>query len=323
MSFSCKSINKLRNLNKCMNEEVFICPDGARDRVDKILAHAFPEKSRALIQRAIEDKKVRRQDGAKLEAKTKVDSGDVLLIDLSREEVKPLRGKNIPIKVIFEDEEILVINKASGMVVHPGDGTQDDTLVHALLYLYPDTLCPVGAPERPGIVHRLDKETSGVMVVAKSEKAYYSLVDQFSRRKTGKEYLALVQGVVTPRKGKIDEPVGRHPKNRIKMAVVQNGKPALSEWEIIEKFEDSLSLLRVRIHTGRTHQIRVHFSFLGHPLAGDLTYGAKNDPNFNRVMLHAQRLEIFHPVSKEKLSFTANLPPDFQQSINKLSEGSS
>ena len=127
-----------------MNEEVFICPDGARDRVDKILAHAFPEKSRALIQRAIEDKKVRRQDGAKLEAKTKVDSGDVLLIDLSREEVKPLRGKNIPIKVIFEDEEILVINKASGMVVHPGDGTQDDTLVHALLYLYPDTLCPVG-----------------------------------------------------------------------------------------------------------------------------------------------------------------------------------
>ena len=112
MSFSCKSINKLRNLNKCMNEEVFICPDGARDRVDKILAHAFPEKSRALIQRAIEDKKVRRQDGAKLEAKTKVDSGDVLLIDLSREEVKPLRGKNIPIKVIFEDEEILVINKA-------------------------------------------------------------------------------------------------------------------------------------------------------------------------------------------------------------------
>lgn len=323
MSFSCKSINKQQNLNKCMNEEVFICPDGARDRVDKILAHAFPEKSRALIQRAIEDKKVRRQDGAKLEAKTKVDSGDVLLIDLSREEVKPLRGKNIPIKVIFEDEEILVINKASGMVVHPGDGTQDDTLVHALLYLYPDTLCPIGAPERPGIVHRLDKETSGVMVVAKSEKAYYSLVDQFSRRKTGKEYLALVQGVVTPRKGKIDEPVGRHPKNRIKMAVVQNGKPALSEWEIIEKFEDSLSLLRVRIHTGRTHQIRVHFSFLGHPLAGDLTYGAKNDPNFNRVMLHAQRLEIFHPVSKEKLSFTANLPSDFQQSIHKLSEGSS
>jgi 23S rRNA pseudouridine1911/1915/1917 synthase len=246
----------------------------------------------------------------------------VLLIDLSREEVKPLCGKNIPINVLFEDEEILVINKASGMVVHPGDGTQDDTLVHALLYLYPDTLCPIGAPERPGIVHRLDKETTGVMIVAKSEKAYYSLVDQFSRRKTGKEYLALVQGVVSSRKGKIDEPVGRHPKNRIKMAVVQNGKPAISEWEILQEFGGTFSLLRVRIHTGRTHQIRVHFSFLGHPLAGDLTYGAKNDPNFNRVMLHAQRLEISHPVSGEKLSFTADLPPDFQQSINKFSMGS-
>ena len=306
-----------------MKEEVFICPDGPKERVDKILAQAFPEKSRALIQRAIEDKKVKRQNGAKLEAKTKVGSGDVLLIDLSREEVKPLCGNNIPIKVIYEDEEILVINKASGMVVHPGDGTQDNTLVHALLYLYPDTLCPIGAPERPGIVHRLDKETSGVMVVAKSEKAYYSLVDQFSRRKTGKEYIALVQGVVSSRKGKIDEPVGRHPKNRIKMAVVQNGKPAISEWEIMEKFQDSFCLLRVRIHTGRTHQIRVHFSFLGHPLAGDLTYGAKNDPNFNRVMLHAQRLEIFHPVSGEKLSFTSDLPPDFHQSIKKFSVGSS
>ena len=306
-----------------MNEEVFICPDGPTERVDKILAQAFPEKSRALIQRAIEDKKVKRQNGAKLEAKTKVSSGEVLLIDLSREEVKPLCGNNIPIKVIYEDEEILVINKASGMVVHPGDGTQDDTLVHALLYLYPDTLCPIGAPERPGIVHRLDKETSGVMVVAKSEKAYYSLVDQFSRRKTEKEYIALVQGVVSSRKGKIDEPVGRHPKNRTKMAVVQNGKSAISEWEIMEKFQDSFCLLRVRIHTGRTHQIRVHFSFLGHPLAGDLTYGAKNDPNFNRVMLHAQRLEIFHPVSGEKLRFTADLPPDFQQSIKKFSEGSS
>ena len=306
-----------------MNEEVFICPDGPKERVDKILAQAFPEKSRALIQRAIEDKKVKRQNGAKLEAKTKVCSGDVLLINLSREEVKPLCGNNIPIKVIYEDEEILVINKASGMVVHPGDGTQDDTLVHALLYLYPDTLCPIGAPERPGIVHRLDKETSGVMVIAKSEKAYYSLVDQFSRRKTGKEYIALVQGVVSSRKGKIDQPVGRHPKNRIKMAVVQNGKSAISEWEIMEKFQDSFCLLRVRIHTGRTHQIRVHFSFLGHPLAGDLTYGAKNDPNFNRVMLHAQRLEIFHPVSGEKLSFTADLPPDFQQGIKKFSECSS
>ncbi len=302
-----------------MNEELFICPEGDRVRVDKILAQAFPEISRSLIQRAIEDGKVKRQDGSSLEAKTKLESGDLLLIDLSREAVKPLNGKNIAIKVIFEDKDILVINKASGMVVHPGDGTRDDTLVHALLYLYPKGLCPIGAPDRPGIVHRLDKETSGVMVVAKSEKAYYSLVDQFSQRKTGKEYIALVNGLVSPAKGKIEQPIGRHPKNRIKMAVVQNGKPAMSEWETIETFEDSFSSLRVRIHTGRTHQIRVHLSFLGHPLAGDLTYGAKIDPNFNRVMLHARSLNISHPVSAENLTFTADLPPDFERCIKKLS----
>ncbi|MDA8775059.1 RluA family pseudouridine synthase [Opitutales bacterium] len=302
-----------------MAEEKFICPEGSSERVDKILSQAFPEKSRALIQKAIEKKKVRRVDGSFLESKTKINSGDELIVDLTRDETVSLMPKNIPLEVLYEDDQILVINKASGMVVHPGDGTKDDTLIHSLLYHYPNGLCPVGAPNRPGIVHRLDKETSGVMVIAKTEHAYHFLVEQFAKRKTEKEYRALAHGFFPTVKGKIDQPIGRHPKNRVRMAVVEHGKAALTEWEAMKKYAELFTLLKVKIHTGRTHQIRVHFSHLGHPLAGDLTYGAKKNESFGRVMLHAHYLSFMHPLKLEKLNFCAELPPDFQHSLGTLS----
>ena len=302
-----------------MAEEKFICPEGSSERVDKILSLAFPEKSRALIQKAIEKKKVRRVDGSFLESKTKINSGDELIVDLTRDETVSLMPKNIPLEVLYEDDQILVINKASGMVVHPGDGTKDDTLIHSLLYHYPNGLCPVGAPNRPGIVHRLDKETSGVMVIAKTEHAYHFLVEQFAKRKTEKEYRALAHGFFPTVKGKIDQPIGRHPKNRVRMAVVEHGKAALTEWEAMKKYAELFTLLKVIIHTGRTHQIRVHFSHLGHPLAGDLTYGAKKNESFGRVMLHAHYLSFMHPLKLEKLNFCAELPPDFQHSLGTLS----
>ena len=302
-----------------MAEEKFICPEGSSERVDKILSQAFPEKSRALIQKAIEKKKVRRVDGSFLESKTKINSGDELIVDLTRDETVSLMPKNIPLEVLYEDDQILVINKASGMVVHPGDGTKDDTLIHSLLYHYPNGLCPVGAPNRPGIVHRLDKETSGVMVIAKTEHAYHFLVEQFAKRKTEKEYRALAHGFFPTVKGKIDQPIGRHPKNRVRMAVVEHGKAALTEWEAMKKYAELFTLLKVKIHTGRTHQIRVHFSHLGHPLAGDLTYGAKKNESFGRVMLHAHYLSFMHPLKLEKLNFCAELPPDFQHSLGSLS----
>ena len=301
-----------------VSEQIFICPDGSPERVDKILAQAYPDKSRALIQKAIETKKVRRKDGSYLESKTKINSGEKLIVDLTREDTISLVPKNIPLEIIYEDEEILVLNKASGMVVHPGDGTKEDTLIHSLLYHYPNKLCPIGAPNRPGIVHRLDKETTGVMVVAKSENAYYSLVSQFAQRKIEKEYFALVNGCFRSVRGKIDQPIGRHPKNRVKMAVVENGKSALTEWEAVEQFKESYTLLRVKIHTGRTHQIRVHFSHIGHPLAGDLTYGAKKHGAFDRVLLHARFLSFIHPSNQEKLTFRAELPSDFLSSLSNL-----
>ena len=301
-----------------MGEEFFICPEGAPERVDKVLSNSFPQKSRALIQRAIEKNRIRWKGGKHLEAKSKVCSGDELIIDLEREKPDSLVGKNIPLDVLFEDEDILVINKVSGMVVHPGDGTKDDTLVHALLHHCKSGLCPVGAPERPGIVHRLDKETSGVMVVAKTELAYYSLIEQFSKRQTEKVYTALVMGFLKGRNGEIDQPIGRHPKNRVRMAVVDHGKTAQTKWSIITKYDEKYSLLRVQILTGRTHQIRVHLSYLGHPLVGDTTYGFKKKSPFARVMLHAESLKFSHPITHTELLFRANLPNDFQMGLNLL-----
>lgn len=301
-----------------MAEEFFTCGENSPDRVDKILARAFPHKSRALIQRAIEGSKVKRKDGTELEPKTKIFPGEELVLDLSIEEKKSLSPKNIPLQIIFEDEDLVVLNKPSGMVVHPGDGTEDDTLIHAMLYKYPDGLCPVGSPERPGIVHRLDKETSGVMVVARSERAYHSLVKQFADRKTEKTYYALVRGVMKENEGEIDYPIGRHPKIRVKMAVVDHGKPAQTRWEVLSTLGNNFSLLKVKILTGRTHQIRVHFSYLGHPLAGDLTYGAKKSEAFQRVMLHAKTLGFYHPLTNEKKIFETELPEDFKNSLIQI-----
>lgn len=306
-----------------MSEQRFLCPDGTFDRADKVLAAAFPQASRSQIKRAIESGKIRREVGPPLEPKSKLTCGDPLIVDLSLPQSQVHSPVPIPLAVLFEDEDLIVIDKISGMVVHPGDGTGEDTLVHALLHHCPGSLCPVGAPDRPGIVHRLDKETSGVMVVAKTEMAYHSLVTQFSERTTGKVYHALVAGHPHPSDGEIFLPIGRHHKVRVKMAVVnKGGKPAHTEWKTLSLFAEKFALLECRIHTGRTHQIRVHLSSMNHPLAGDSTYGYKSSKNeghhFSRVMLHARTLNFVHPQSGDELSFSAPIPKDFQTAISEL-----
>jgi 23S rRNA pseudouridine1911/1915/1917 synthase len=306
-----------------MSEERFLCPDGTNGRADKVLACAFPQTSRSQIKRAIESGKIRREDGNPLDPKSKLIPGDSLVVDLSPSKSQVHSPVPIPLSILFEDENLIVIDKAAGMVVHPGDGTGEDTLVHALLHHCQGSLCPIGAPNRPGIVHRLDKGTSGVMVVAKTEQAYHSLVGQFSERTTGKVYQALVAGHPHPPDGEISLPIGRHPKIRVKMAVVEKGgKPAHTEWKTLSLYAEKFALLECRIHTGRTHQIRVHLSSMNHPLAGDSTYGYKASKNaghlFPRVMLHARALSFVHPQSGDTLSFSAPIPKDFEFALSEL-----
>jgi 23S rRNA pseudouridine1911/1915/1917 synthase len=227
----------------------------------------------------------------------------------------------IPLNVLYEDEHLLAVNKAAGMVVHPGVGTGEDTLVHALLAHCAGGLSGVGGIERPGIVHRLDKGTSGVLLVAKNDAAHRGLSEQFAGRQLRKEYLALVAGVPRLRSGMIERAISRHPVHRERMTVGEGGRPARTDWEIVEAFGGRAALVRCRIHSGRTHQIRVHLKSIGHPLIGDTTYGWKADPHLpdpGRVMLHAERIAFLHPVTARPLDLRAPLPADFTNLLATL-----
>ncbi|MFA5265702.1 MAG: RluA family pseudouridine synthase, partial [Opitutaceae bacterium] len=211
------------------------------------------------------------------------------------------------------------LNKAAGMVVHPGVGTGEDTVVHAMLSHCAGELSGVGGVERPGIVHRLDKETSGVLLVAKTDAAHRGLAEQFAGRQLKKEYLALVSGAPSLLSGVIDRAISRHPIHRHRMTVGEGGRPARTDWQRVEAFGTAASLLRCRIYTGRTHQIRVHLKSIGHILLGDSTYGWKPDARFplqpKRVMLHAERIAFLHPVTARPMLVQAPLPADFEEMI--------
>jgi 23S rRNA pseudouridine1911/1915/1917 synthase len=251
-----------------------------------------------------------------------VAGGDVIEFSLPETTPSELKAVDIPLDVLFEDKHILAVNKPSGMVVHPGVATGEDTLVHALLAHCEGSLSGIGGVERPGIVHRLDKETTGVIVVAKSDKAHRALADQFASRTLTKEYLALVSGAPQLLSGTIDRAIARHPVHRHRMTVGEGGKPARTDWEREEIFGDLAALIRCRIFTGRTHQIRVHLKSLGHPILGDALYGwkphARVTPSPERVMLHAEHLVFTHPINGKEIDLRAPLPKDFQTTIKTL-----
>ncbi len=303
----------------------FIVPEGIRrGRADKVLASGFSEYSRMALQRAFDDGRVL-LGGRPIGKDDTVRAGDVLTFTMPETRPSELKAVDIPLEVIFEDEHLLALNKASGMIVHPGAGTGEDTLVHALLSHCEGELSGIGGVERPGIVHRLDRETSGVMLVAKTDAAHRGLSEQFAERSLQKEYLALVAGVPSLLSGSIRKPIGRNPNQRHKMAVVegdQRGRDAHTDWEVVEKFGRTAALLRCAIHTGRTHQIRVHLKSLGHIILGDLVYGWKPDARMKlqpeRVMLHAEHLIVTHPVTGVRLDLRAPLPADFQGLLKAL-----
>jgi 23S rRNA pseudouridine1911/1915/1917 synthase len=291
-----------------------------RVRADKVLAQAFPAHSRAAIQRAMEAGLVT-ADGKVIGQSQEVLAGQTLAFTLPENVPAELKAVAIPLDVIFEDKHLVVLNKAAGMVVHPGTGTGEDTMVHALLAHCAGELSGIGGVERPGIVHRLDKETSGLLVVAKNDAAHRALADQFASRTLTKEYVALVAGVPKADSGSINSAISRHPVHRHRMTVGEGGRPARTDWTVEKKFETQAALLRCRIHTGRTHQIRVHLKSLGHPILGDATYGWKPNPALPvppRVMLHAEHLVFSHPVSGKVLDLHAPLPKDFKQVLAAL-----
>ena len=299
----------------------YTVPEGSRrERADKVLAGAFPEHSRSAFQRALEAGLVK-ADGKVIAQADDVRGGQVL--EFSFPELKPaeLKPVDIPLDVIFEDKHLIVLNKPAGMVVHPGVGTGEDTLVHALLAHCAGELSGVGGVERPGIVHRLDKETTGLLVVAKHDAAHRALADQFATRALHKEYVALVSGVPKESSGTVNRAISRHPVHRHRMTVGEGGRPSRTDWAVEKEFAGKAALIRCRIHTGRTHQIRVHLKSLGHPVLGDDTYGWNQDPVMPvvpRVMLHAEHLVFAHPMSAKTMDLHAPLPADFKSLVAAL-----
>lgn len=285
-----------------------------RVRADKVLHDHCPELSRNQIQRFFDEGLVWYDNEAIIKSR-RLFAGDTISYSVSSPKKLTLEPIPIPLDILFEDEHIVIVNKAAGIVVHPGNGTVDPTLVHALLYHCRDSLSGIGGVERPGIVHRLDKNTSGAIIVAKTDAAYVKLSKMFEKRDLKKVYLTVVNGVPSQLSGTIKEPIGRHPVNRIKMSVNHRGRDAHTDWKREEVFGDFAALLNIRIYTGRTHQIRVHLAHIGHPVAGDLLYGYKsgkiNTILIDRVLLHAYQLTFSHPITRQILEIEAPLPIDF------------
>lgn len=299
----------------------------AGQRVDRIAASLFPDYSRAMIQGWISEGKLL-LDGKSCRAKDKAWQGSEIHVQAEQLPQGDWQAEDLPLDICFEDAHILVLNKPAGIVVHPGAGNREGTLLNALLFHEPTLeLLP-----RAGIVHRLDKDTSGLLVIAKTLKAYHSLVAQLQARSVRREYLALVKGVVD-KAGRLEKNIGRHPRQRTRMAVLESGgKEAITHYRIKQRFED-YTLLQVSLETGRTHQIRVHMAYLKHPLVGDPVYGGKQKlpisaspgllsllDDFRRQALHATRLALLHPESGETLQWECAMPEDMSALVTALQE---
>ena len=293
--------------------DLVVPPDEAKLRLDQFLAKRLPEFSRSRLQHLIRDGFVRLNNSA-TRPRQIVRSGDkVELTEPPLEKIETL-PEPIPLEILFEDNDLIVVNKPPGLVVHPGAGHREHTLVNALLN-HCATLSGIGGKERPGIVHRLDKETSGCLVVAKNDAAHRELSRQFAARTVEKIYLALVAGKLRKPAGVIEEKIGRHPLHRKRMsATTLRGRAAKTEYRVVRSSERA-SLVECRLHSGRTHQIRVHLHHLGHPVLGDKVYAPRLAGDFPRQMLHAWKLGFRHPGTEEWNSFEAPLPEDFATAV--------
>lgn len=286
-------------------------------RLDAYITSIDSEITRTAAQRLIEQGNIL-VNGEKKKTAYKVSNGDIITIEKEEPKEIELKAQNIPIDIIYEDDDIIVVNKPKGMVVHPVNGNPDGTLVNAIMAICKDSLSGIGGEIRPGIVHRLDKDTSGLLIVAKNDKAHVNMSEQIKNHEVKKTYIALVRGVVKENEATIDMPIGRSTSDRKKMAVIKTGRNAVTHIKVLKRY-NKYTLLQVNIETGRTHQIRVHLSHIGYPIVGDYTYSnGKNEFGVVGQCLHAKCLEFKHPITGAEMKLEAPLPKYFEEIIQKL-----
>ncbi|MCI5768216.1 RluA family pseudouridine synthase [Ligilactobacillus ruminis] len=290
-----------------------------KGRLDKACSEIFSDYSRSQIKQLLDGGNIT-VNGKTEKAKYKVKSGDVIRLEEPETKTLELRPENIPLDIVYEDDDVIVVNKPQGMVVHPAPGHDEHTLVNALLYHCP--LSTINGTFRPGIVHRIDKDTSGLLMVAKNDKAHRSLAKQLKDKTNIREYVALVHGRIAEDEGTINAPIGRSLKDRKKQAVVKDGRNAVTHFEVLKRYRD-YTFVKCILETGRTHQIRVHMKYIGHPLVGDPLYGPKKTIKGNGQFLHAGKLGFVHPTTGKLLVFEAPLPKIFQECLEKLDKTNS
>lgn len=288
-------------------------------RIDRVLSLLLAESSRSYIQKLIENGNVTVDDTACTSKKYKVSSGQKVQLLMPEPRTLSVEPEDIPLDIVYEDDDVLVVNKPRGMVVHPAAGNYNGTLVNAVLYHCGGRLSSINGVIRPGIVHRIDKDTSGLLMIAKNDMAHEALSAQLAEHSITRRYTALVYHNLTEDEGTVDAPIGRDPKNRLRMAVTsQNSKRAVTHWKVLERF-GKYTLIEARLETGRTHQIRVHMAYIHHPLAGDLVYGPKKQSlTEDGQMLHARVLGFVHPRTGEYMEFERPLPPEFLAVLQKI-----
>ena len=298
-------------------KELVVKDNNQKKRLDSYIVEELEDLSRTTVKRLIDEEKIL-VNGKKQKSSYKPEIGDLISIDMPKAHEIKLEAQDIPVPVIYEDNDIIVVNKPKGMVVHPANGNPDGTLVNAILAMCKDSLSGIGGEIRPGIVHRLDKDTSGLLIVAKNDIAHIKMSKQIQDRKVTKKYIALVKGVIAENEATIDLPIARSTKDRKKMGVDPNGKNAITHFKVLKRY-DKYTLLELKIDTGRTHQIRVHMSYIGHPIVGDSVYSnGKNEFDIEGQMLHARYLEFKHPITGEELKLEAPIPEYFESILKKL-----
>ena len=294
-----------------------VTEDNNGERIDKYLSTVIEGKTRSFIQGLIEDKAIT-VNGKIVKSNYKLKTNDEIVVILPEPIELDVKAENIDLNIVYEDSDVIVVNKPKNMVVHPAPGNYTGTLVNGLLYHCKD-LSGINGVIRPGIVHRIDKDTTGILVIAKNDEAHNSLAKQFKDHSIKREYYALVEGRFSKESGTVDKPLGRNKKDRLKMDIVEDGRRAVTHYEVLEQYDKGVSLIKCTLETGRTHQIRVHMASIGHPLVGDQTYGFKKQKfKIEGQALHAKTLGFIHPSTGEYIEFTSDLPEYFEKLIKKL-----